>query len=457
MQAESLATFEALKWGLKRATNVFPQRQAPHLKKGPTMQRNLVILAVCSVLLIPAYGCATTGSDDMSPDSEPAAEQTPRLDPDLELEYRDLAPHFTSMGRSMGERWDVDFSGEGDARFYIANGPEARELLRGEPEERQLLMGNERSVFLAALFEREDAQIGVFDTADSPYGPRIVLMVPMPMNVELPPDTPPEIFQLFELGIVHSGAERLLPDEVEELVENYEATDEPLTFETLDEASLAELVEEGGSFLVILTSEYCGASARFAPFAQWIFDNIEIDVPVYRLPWEVVGEDRLSSYLAGQRVGFPSLYFFEDGQIVDIYRGGGADQQTYHIVRTFLHQNGQLDSALPYHWDYQNLPEDPTDRIRAMSQRSNYPFSNFEGAELDGVHWEHGQFTGSSFRNASLRGARFNHSLLSHVDFTGADLTDAQLDNVFWSRTTCPDGTLSDDNGGTCEGHLEVR
>jgi hypothetical protein len=35
-----------------------------------------------------------------------------------------------------------------------------------------------------------------------------------------------------------------------------------------------------------------------------------------------------------------------------------------------------------------------------------------------------------------------------------ADLTNADLTGVTWSHTFCPDHTNSDDNGGTCVGHL---
>jgi hypothetical protein len=33
-------------------------------------------------------------------------------------------------------------------------------------------------------------------------------------------------------------------------------------------------------------------------------------------------------------------------------------------------------------------------------------------------------------------------------------LKTATLTNVIWSKTTCPDGTLSTNDGGTCLGHL---
>ena len=37
---------------------------------------------------------------------------------------------------------------------------------------------------------------------------------------------------------------------------------------------------------------------------------------------------------------------------------------------------------------------------------------------------------------------------------TGANLTGANLTGVTWSSTTCPDGTNSNNDSGTCSGHL---
>jgi uncharacterized protein YjbI with pentapeptide repeats len=60
----------------------------------------------------------------------------------------------------------------------------------------------------------------------------------------------------------------------------------------------------------------------------------------------------------------------------------------------------------------------------------------------------------ASFVDADLRGAQ-----LAGVDFTNANLTGADwrratgLDSAIFSNTTCPDGTNSDANGGTCIGH----
>ncbi len=87
-------------------------------------------------------------------------------------------------------------------------------------------------------------------------------------------------------------------------------------------------------------------------------------------------------------------------------------------------------------------------------------------------------FTGDSFQNAKIQ-ANFNQNNFTNVDFTGArvrspsadtnDFTNANFTNadlhdsyftgntltgVIWSNTICSDGTNSNANGNTCEGHL---
>ena len=71
----------------------------------------------------------------------------------------------------------------------------------------------------------------------------------------------------------------------------------------------------------------------------------------------------------------------------------------------------------------------------------------------------------SDFTDANLTGANFRHATvkagsLVNVNFTDADLGGvdgidlADVTGAIWSNTLCPDFTNSDDNGGTCVGHM---
>jgi Pentapeptide repeats (8 copies) len=90
----------------------------------------------------------------------------------------------------------------------------------------------------------------------------------------------------------------------------------------------------------------------------------------------------------------------------------------------------------------------------ANLSRADGDGGNFSGAQFEGAN-----LSGSSFVNANLTGAALQDSNLQGANFTGANLTGADLDraNVYkvtWSNTTCPDGTNSNADGGTCKGHL---
>jgi uncharacterized protein YjbI with pentapeptide repeats len=81
------------------------------------------------------------------------------------------------------------------------------------------------------------------------------------------------------------------------------------------------------------------------------------------------------------------------------------------------------------------------------------------GASFDGADMHRIDLRGTSVRAATLVGADLRYARLDGVDFTNADLTGANwrratgLASAIFVNTTCPDGTNSDTNGGTCIGH----
>jgi uncharacterized protein YjbI with pentapeptide repeats len=101
-------------------------------------------------------------------------------------------------------------------------------------------------------------------------------------------------------------------------------------------------------------------------------------------------------------------------------------------------------------------------------------FAQFVDANLSNASWRNGDAIGATFdgadlhridlrgtdlRSASFVGADLRYARLAGVDFTNSDLTGADLrrstgfGSAIFSNTTCPDGTNSDVNGGTCVGH----
>jgi hypothetical protein len=105
---------------------------------------------------------------------------------------------------------------------------------------------------------------------------------------------------------------------------------------------------------------------------------------------------------------------------------------------------------------------------------------NLTGAKLSGAYLVQANLAGANvsqatLTNANLTGANLSNANLSQVNLSGANLTGANLSganlnqsnlkqatgmktatltNVTWNGTTCPDGTNSTKDGGTCLGHL---
>jgi uncharacterized protein YjbI with pentapeptide repeats len=102
---------------------------------------------------------------------------------------------------------------------------------------------------------------------------------------------------------------------------------------------------------------------------------------------------------------------------------------------------------------------------------ANFEGANLSGANLTGASLQESDFTGANLHDANLTGvfddatSEFPASVnLSNANLSGANLTGAYLGEATftganvtgatWSNTTCADFTNSDDDGGTCVGHL---
>jgi hypothetical protein len=70
-------------------------------------------------------------------------------------------------------------------------------------------------------------------------------------------------------------------------------------------------------------------------------------------------------------------------------------------------------------------------------------------AILNNAHLQGAHMQGAQFPGASLAGAN-----LTNANLTGGFLGGAAVIGVQWGNTICPDGTNSNNDGGTCLGHL---
>jgi hypothetical protein len=101
---------------------------------------------------------------------------------------------------------------------------------------------------------------------------------------------------------------------------------------------------------------------------------------------------------------------------------------------------------------------------------ANLQGAYFVGVSLVGASLVGSNLTGAAFTNANLQNANLSNSNLKGANFTSANLSGANLSSsnlmgatglktatltgVTWGKTACPDGTLSNNDGGTCVGHL---
>ena len=76
------------------------------------------------------------------------------------------------------------------------------------------------------------------------------------------------------------------------------------------------------------------------------------------------------------------------------------------------------------------------------------------GASLEGVNLNGAFLVGADLQGATLQGVNLRGADLSGANLEGATLKGVNTNGVTWSKTTCPDGTTSDADGGTCQGHL---
>lgn len=84
----------------------------------------------------------------------------------------------------------------------------------------------------------------------------------------------------------------------------------------------------------------------------------------------------------------------------------------------------------------------------ANLSNANLSFANLSDADLGSASLET-----TNLSQADLVGAKLVGAFLGFANLSGAALSGASVTGVTWIATVCPDGTNSDNDGGTCVGH----
>jgi uncharacterized protein YjbI with pentapeptide repeats len=93
-------------------------------------------------------------------------------------------------------------------------------------------------------------------------------------------------------------------------------------------------------------------------------------------------------------------------------------------------------------------------------QSSSFVGANFAHATVTNSNFNAANLNHVNFAGANLSGTVFSNSTMIDDNFAGADLHLAQSLNAaalagsLWRDTTCPDGTNSNHDGGTCVHNL---
>ncbi len=171
------------------------------------------------------------------------------------------------------------------------------------------------------------------------------------------------------------------------------------------------------------------------------------------------GKDLSSAYLPSAHFGaFTDLSGtnFTDAQLAAARFNQvlltGANFHHANLVETII-ESSTLDNT-----DFSNTYYSANGGLSLMNNQGSN--TNFSNANLPNARFNSSVLSNASFAAATLTSADFGQTDLSGSDFTNTNLSgavnleSATLIGVIWSNTTCPDGTNSNANGGSCAGHL---
>ncbi|HSX15670.1 MAG TPA: pentapeptide repeat-containing protein [Candidatus Saccharimonadales bacterium] len=141
--------------------------------------------------------------------------------------------------------------------------------------------------------------------------------------------------------------------------------------------------------------------------------------------------------------------------------GGGTNGDFRQAILTNTDIRGGYNGANFSHVDFA-VTHDITNT--SFGNGSNLSSAKFNGLTLTGTLFASADLTNTNFSGATFEGSQISPSILTgtnlaNVHFSnsvlsGTDLSGVTLTGATWSNTFCPDNTNSDDNGGTCIGHL---
>jgi uncharacterized protein YjbI with pentapeptide repeats len=126
----------------------------------------------------------------------------------------------------------------------------------------------------------------------------------------------------------------------------------------------------------------------------------------------------------------------------------------HNVVATYSGSGGFLGSASPS--VTQVVTKTPCTTLAGCNLSGlNLGNAGMAGADLQAANLNGTNLTDANLSGANLSGANLNDANVTGGNLSGASVTvDTNFNRATWRHTTCPDGTSSDNDGGTCLGHL---
>lgn len=200
-------------------------------------------------------------------------------------------------------------------------------------------------------------------------------------------------------------------------------------------------LDEDKTYIIVVQSSACPASnsltksiASMADLSvEVVFVGIEhvTAQPVFSTPW---------------------MWLYDGGRVVDASNGAALEpnpkwrEVNHGHVRHLLSRNGMGGIERPDL--YTPHPSIEAERGVQYGSAQNLDLRHLD---MDGYDFEGANLSGTVFDGSSFVHASFNKTIAFNASFVGADFSGTALDDVYWSNVVCPDGSLSDTHGFTCE------
>ncbi len=203
------------------------------------------------------------------------------------------------------------------------------------------------------------------------------------------------------------------------------------------------------------------------------------------LPFVVLAQSGSTDYIhacvkdsnGSIRIEAPGVACANNESALDWARNAGAGPQApFYCPQCLINEKGgdrlvgkDLTNAMLYEAALAGADLHGANFSRAVLERADLSNTNlastvFSNAILTNANLTDAAASSAVFLESDLQEAWALNADFSGADFTGANLSSAMLQGAsfdgailtdfVWQHTVCPDNTNSDDNGGTCVGHL---